>query len=289
LIEVFVLLRRRCLLWLVPFAVLSPVTGAPQSVFTSIPPQAFVVDQLAGDLVEIEVLLPPGASPATFEPTPKQMATLDRADLYLQIGAPFERAVLGKITEMLSELEVVDCRRGIELIPVGGGGHHHGDAGLDPHIWLDPQRMKTIATTSATALQEMLPESAALIAERLAMLLEAIEAADRRVAEILAPHAGQTVLVFHPAYGYFTRRYGLIQMAIEEDGKTPSARRMAEIVEQFSDHRVPALFVQPQFSRSTAERVARALECQLVELDPLAADYLNNLESMAHRIAGAFR
>ena len=148
-IEACALLRRRCLLWLLPFAALSPVTGAAQSVFTSIPPQAFVVDQLVGDLVKIEVLLPPGASPATYEPTPKQMAALDRADLYLQIGAPFERAVLGKITAMMSELEVVDCRHGIELIPIGRGGHHHGDEGLDPHIWLDPQRMKMIATTSA--------------------------------------------------------------------------------------------------------------------------------------------
>jgi zinc transport system substrate-binding protein len=283
------LFRRHLLRWLFLLVALAPLPCASQTVFASIPPQAFVVEQLAADLITVEVLLPPGASPATYEPTPKQMAALDRAELYLQIGAPFERAVLAKITELMSDLEVVDCRHGIELEPVSSDGHHHGDAAYDPHIWLDPERMKTVATTTATALQSVQPRNTALIADRLARLLEAIDATDRNVEEILAPHAGRTLLVFHPAYGYFTRRYRLIQVAIEEDGKAPSARRMAGIVEQLSEKSVSALFVQPQFSRSTAERIAKALDCRLVELDPMAADYLNNLESMAHRIAEALR
>ena len=233
----------------------------------------------------VDVLLPPGASPATYEPTPKQMAALDRSQLYLQIGAPFEGPVLAKIAELMPDLGIIDCRQGIDLEPMDGDGHHHGDAAFDPHIWLDPQRMKNVATTTAAALQSILPKSAPRIADRLVLLLEAIDSTDQKVAEILKPYAGRTILVFHPAYGYFTNRYGLTQTAIEENGKVPSARRMATVVEQLSDQHVPALFVQPQFSRSTAERVARALDCQLVVLDPLARDYLNNLESMASRIA----
>jgi zinc transport system substrate-binding protein len=285
LIEVSMFLRRAPFTSVFFFAMLGSVTSEAQTIFTSIPPQAFVVEQLAGDLISIEVFLPPGASPATYEPTPRQMAALDEADLYLQIGAPFEGPILAKIEEMMPGLKVVDCRQGVELSPMDSAGHHHGDLAFDPHIWLDPQRMKIVATTTAEALESSLPTRASLIADRLSLLLDSIDAADRRVAEILAPHGGRTVLVFHPAYGYFTRRYGLIQVAIEKDGKAPSARRMAGIVDELGKQRVPALFVQPQFSRSTAERVARALDCELVELDPLARDYLNNLESMALRIA----
>jgi zinc transport system substrate-binding protein len=265
--------------------ILAPAVSVAQEVYVSIPPQAFLVEWLAGNLVQVDVLLPPGASPATYEPTPKQMATLDSAQLYLQIGAPFEGPILAKVSELMPELRVVDCRAGVELEPIGGGGHDHGAGLLDPHIWLDPQRMKIIASTTAEALVALLPDEAPGIEERLAALHRAIDDTDARVADILAPFAGRTLLVFHPAYGYFTRRYRLIQMAVEVDGKAPSARRLATVVDELRQQPVPALFVQPQFSRSAAERVANALDCELVELDPLAGDYLANLEIMADRIA----
>ena len=273
------------LCWVLIFSVLTPAIAAAQKVFVSIPPQAFLVDALAGGLVQTDVLLPPGASPATYEPTPKQMAALDNAQLYLQIGSPFEAPILRKVAELMPELHIVDCRTGVELEPMGGGGHDHGAGLLDPHIWLDPQRMKIIASTTAEALEALLPDEAQGIEERLAVLHRAIDATDARVAAVLAPFAGRTLLVFHPAYGYFTRRYGLNQMAVEVDGRAPSARRLATVVDELRHQPVPALFVQPQFSRSAAERVANALDCELVELDPLAGDYLANLEIMADRIA----
>lgn len=276
----------RCALAL---AIIGPSTCAAQTVFVSIPPQAWLAEQLAGDVVRVEILLPPGASPATYEPTPKQMAALESAQLYLQIGAPFEASVLAKVSDLMPELRVVDCREGVQLDPINGESHGHAGELLDPHIWLDPQRMKIIARTSAKALHELLAGSAHEIDQRLAALLSAIDATDRQVAEILAPYAGSTLLVFHPAYGYFTRRYGLIQTAIERDGKAPSARQMATVVDGLRQQKVPALFVQPQFSHTTAERVADALDCQLVELDPLAGDYLVNLETMATRIAEALQ
>jgi zinc transport system substrate-binding protein len=270
-------------------AILAPAVSVAQEVYVSIPPQAFLVERLAGDFVEVEVLLPPGASPATYEPTPKQMAALDRAQLYLQIGAPFEGPVLAKVTDLMPDLRVVDCRIGVELEPIGGDGHDHGFGLLDPHIWLDPQRMKIVAATTAKALQALLPDEAAGIGGRLASLHESIDATDARVRTTLAPIAGRTLLVFHPAFGYFTRRYGLIQRALEVDGKAPSARRLAAVVDDLRNQPVPALFVQPQFSRSAAERVAAALDCKLVVLDPLAGNYLSNLETMAERIAEALR
>jgi zinc transport system substrate-binding protein len=265
------------------------MTSAAQGVYVSIPPQAFLVEWLAGDLVDVGILLPPGASPATYEPTPKQMAALDRSRLYLQIGAPFEGPVLAKVSDLMPDLRVVDCRAGVELEPIGGDGHDHGFGLLDPHIWLDPRRMKTIADTTAKALQILLPNDSPAIEDRLAALHSAIDETDVRVGETLAPLAGRTLLVFHPAYGYFTRRYGLIQKAVEVDGKAPSARRLATVVDEIRQQPVPALFVQPQFSRSAAERVASALDCEFVELDPLARDYLANLETMANRIVGALQ
>lgn len=269
-------------------AILAPAVSFCQVVFVSIPPQAFVVERLAGKSVEVEVLLAPGASPATYEPTPKQMATLDRSRLYLQIGAPFEGPVLEKVRVLMPELRIVDCRQGVELEPVSGG-HDHGIGLLDPHIWLDPKRMKLVANTSAESLQLLLPHEAAQISERLRILHREIDITHRRVAEVLEPYKGRALLVFHPSFGYFTNRYGLVQKAVEVEGKAPSARRLATVLDEFGDQSIRALFVQPQFSRSSAERVADALDCDLVELDPLAGDYLNNLETMARTIARTMR
>ncbi len=281
------MIRRFTHLGLLLLASLGSTANAGQVVFTSIPPQAWLVASLAGDLVQTEVLLPPGASPATYEPTPKQMAALDRSQLYLQIGVPFEHVLLDKISSLMPQLQVVDCRVGVELEPMDSGAHHHGPGATDPHIWLDPERMKIIARNTATALKGLLPEKTSIIEERLDTLIGDLDATDRRVAAALAPFTGRRVIVFHPAFGYFTRRYGLVQTAIEFDGKAPSARRLASIVEEMDSWQARALFVQPQFSRSSAERVARALNCEIIELDPLAGNYLTNLEHMARQIAGA--
>ena len=282
--------RHRTLCFVIlTLAILAPVVSGAQGVYVSIPPQAFLVEWLIGDSAEVGILLPPGASPATYEPTPKQMAALDRSQLYLQIGAPFEGPVLEKISELMPNLRVVDCRADVELEPIGGHGHDHGFGLLDPHIWLDPVRMKIIAATTARALQNLLPDQSSLIEDRLAELHDALDDTDARVGDALNPLKGRTLLVFHPAYGYFTRRYGLVQKAVEVDGKDPSARRLATVVDEMRRQPAPALFIQPQFSRSAAEKISRALDCELVELDPLAGDYLTNLETMADRIVGALQ
>jgi zinc transport system substrate-binding protein len=286
---IVVMIRRIAHLGLLMLASLGSTASAGQVVFTSIPPQKWLVESLAGDLVQTGVLLPPGASPATYEPTPKQMAALDRSQLYLRIGVPFENSLLDKISSLMPELQIVDCRVGVELEPMDSSAHYHAPGATDPHIWLDPERMKIIARNTATALKDLLPVKAPMIEERLDTLTRDLDETDHRVAAALAPLTGRRVIVFHPSFGYFTRRYGLIQTAIEFDGKAPSARRLASIVEEMGTRQARALFVQPQFSRSSATRVARALDCEIIELDPLAGNYLTNLEHMARQIAGALR
>lgn len=256
-------------------------------VFVSIAPQKFLIEKLAGDAVRVHVLLPSGASPATYEPTPKQMAALGEASLFLHIGAPFETALLDKILRVMPDLNMVDCRSGVELEPMDDHAHAHGSSLFDPHIWLDPLRMKIVASTTADALERLLPEAGLEIQRNRQQLLEAIDQTHDQVASILEPLAGKSILVFHPAFGYFTRRYGLHQIAIETEGKAPSARRLAEVVSTFDDGSVTAIFVQPQFSTSVAQRVADALGCEVVTLDPLAEAYLSNLQDMAARIAAS--
>jgi zinc transport system substrate-binding protein len=158
---------------------------------------------------------------------------------------------------------------------------------MDPHIWLDPARMKIIAATSRAALGVVLQNSDSDLDRNLDLLLNEIDLADAQISATLAPFEGREVLVFHPAYGYFTRRYGLQQLAVETGGRAPSARRLASVLATFEDRTPPAIFIQPQFSSSAAQTIADALGCDVVDLDPLAEDYLVNLRTMAARIAAA--
>lgn len=265
--------------------------ASPPSVWVTIPPQRWVVEQLAGELVEVHVLVRPGQSHHTFEPGPKQIAALEGAALYLRLGASSEDLLMQRLKEASSPLEVADCGRGVQLVPmsetVTGDDHGHDAALPDPHYWLDPTLMAVHASNACEALCRLLPEHAGELRARLDGLRALLEATDRQLADRLEPWAGRSILVYHPAFGYFTRRYGLVQVAVEVEGKEPTARQLAGLVDLAERVSARSVFVQPQFSGRAPQALAEAIGATLVELDPLAEDYPANLERVASLIAGA--
>ncbi len=276
-------------------------------IYVSILPQHDLVLRLCGDQVEVGVLVGPGRSPTTYEPTPKQMAELQRAELYIRIGMPFEQTLLSKVARLMPELLIIDGRRGIELQPMseqpgsgpddhehgeGQTGHHHLPGEPDPHFWLDPLLVKIHVNTVADALASHFaaePELVAGLQRRRAALLAELDTVHARVGAILAPVAGRPLFVYHPAFGYPARRYGLHQVAVEVAGKEPSARQLGLLIKQAREAGARAVFIQPQLSDRSARVVAEAFGGEVVTLDPLAPDYLQNLELMAGRIARAYR
>lgn len=262
--------------------------GQPLEVWVSIPPMLEIAGRVGGDRVHAQALLASGASPHTYEPTPRQLAALWEADLFVGIGVPFETPLLAKIASLRPNLPVADCSRGIELQPIDNAhlGAHPGER-FDPHTWLDPVLVRIQAAAVRDELCRLAPADCASLDANLASYLADLEAVHQRIAAILAPYRGRTLLVFHPAFGYFARRYGLEQVAVEVGGKEPTPRQLALLVEQAKASGASALFVQPQVRGSTAAAVAEAVGCPLVELDPLAADLSANLERMARAIAAA--
>ena len=216
------------------------------------------------------------------------MASLAEAALFFRIGAPFEEAVFAKTGNLMPNLEVIDCRRDVELVPVAGHGHQaRGEAPPDPHIWLDPVRAETITATVGEALKKLLPGAVAELDRNIASFQKELEQTDARIKITLAPFADREVLVFHPAFGYLTRRYGLRQLAVEAEGKAPSPRQLAALADALKGSHNKVLFAQPQFSQSAARAVADALGCEVVELDPLSRNYPAELEIIARQIAEA--
>ncbi len=260
-------------------------------VFVSIAPQAFLAERLGGAALEVDVLVGPGQDLHTFEPTPKQMAKLARARLYFTIGVPFEDQMVRRIASTHPRLVLVDSIAGIERRAIEDqhqhAGHDHADAAPDPHVWLNPRLTAAIARNMAQALILHDPEAAASYRANLARLEADLAALDARIGELLAPLRGQDIFVYHPAFGYLTEAYGLHQVPVEMGGREPSARELTRLIERARHKDIRVLFVQPQFSRRSAEAIARAIDGAVVAIDPLARDYLANLEQLARTIHDA--
>jgi len=276
------------------------------SVFVSIVPQKYFVQQIGQDLVDVRVMVPPGASPATYEPKPRQMADLSKSKVYFAIGVPFENAWLKKIAAANPKMKVVHTDHGIQKIPMaahlnpgkaaehsGEGERHlddqHAHSGLDPHIWLSPTLVKIQARMILTVLQEIDPSHRSIYASNYSQFVAGIDALDAQLKTIFADRAGHRFMVFHPAWGYFADAYGLEQIPIEIDGKNPKPAQLKATIELAREKGIRIIFVQPQFSKKSAELIAREIGGQVAVADPLAEDWLANLRDMAGKFKAALR
>lgn len=271
-------------------AALAPPASADDRplVVVSLPPQGWLVERLAGDAVRLEVALAPGESPASYDPTPRRLARLSGLRLYLAVGVPMERVLLPHLGALNDTLDIVDLRG--EAAPPGTTGHDHDHGhghGPDPHVWLSPRRMIGLAEVAAAALTDLLPAAAEAIAARGARLRADLEALDAEVAVLLAPAAGCTLLVYHPAFGYLAQDYGFTQVALEKDGLPPSPRHLADVLDGIRDGGSRTVFVQPQSGGSALRALAETEHLRVEVLDPLAADYPTNLRHIATAIAAA--
>jgi len=272
-------------------------------IFVSILPQKYFVERVGGDEVQVEALIGPGQNHHTYEITPQQAARLARADAFCRLGLPFEDSLLRKLASAYTNLRIVNTHedtpwrftKAEELGDIHAHAHgsdeecptHHAGE-LDPHIWLNPRLVKLQAASICRALQELRPAAARRFQENLTAFQADLDALDQRLSAVLAPFRGREFFVFHPAFGYLADAYGLRQVAVETGGKEPSARRLAELITQARSSGTKLIFVQPQFPTRSAEALAREIGGAVVAIDPMAENYIENLESMAAAIASAF-
>ncbi|MDR3088616.1 MAG: zinc ABC transporter substrate-binding protein [Desulfobulbaceae bacterium] len=267
---------------------------AAVEVMVSIAPQKWLVDRISGGLAATETLIAAGQDPHTFEPRPRAIAHLAKANIYFAIGLPFERRLLAKITDGDTAISVVDCAAGIEKIPFEAGEHHHhgeeadhDQSGDDPHVWLSAANLAIMADNIAQALIVADPARAATYRQNLTHLRQELIALDAQITKQLKPWAGATFYVFHPAFGSFAHRYDLRQEAVEIEGKSPTPKQIQHLIADARQDGVRVIFSQPQFDAKSAEAVARAINGRVVPLDALAYDAAANLKLMAEQIAQA--
>ncbi|MBN1926443.1 MAG: zinc ABC transporter substrate-binding protein [Prolixibacteraceae bacterium] len=288
------------ILLIFPILALACSTGKKQDekpvITVSILPQKYFVEQVAGDEFSINVMLPPGASPADFEPTPKQIHDLNNSVIYFYVGhLGFEKSWMSKFSETARNVSYVSCSRGIDLLRSthecqaedSSHVHLHKD-GTDPHIWTSPENVKTIARTICSSLSEMYPGKKGMFEKNRDTFIEKIYILDNHIRDSFEGKQDAAFLIFHPALGYYARDYHLKQYSIEYEGKPPSTAQMKALVDLAVKENISTIFIQSQFETSKAKTIAKEIGARVISVDPLAENWLTEMYSLTEKMNKAF-
>ena len=279
-------------------------SGADQvNVTVSIVPLAYFTEQIGGEWVNATIMVGPGEEPHTYEPTPEQMKAIAESAAFFSIGVEYEDVWLPRLAETNPNMAIIDTADGIERIPVptsvasvgeptsaaeDDGHDHEEEGGLDPHVWLSPENGKIIAENILNGLIGIDPDHESTFRSNYDALIADIDALDTQIRETLSSDANRAFMVFHPAWGYFASQYDLQQIAVQVGGQDPSARELAQLVDLARQDGISVVFVSPAFNTASAEALAQEIGGSVAVVDPLAEDWLQNLNQVATAFSESF-
>lgn len=253
---------------------------AKETVLVSVSPHKFFVEQIAGDTVDVLLMVPAGASAHTYEPTPKQMMEASKAAIWFFIGESFETKAMATLKSYRPEIRLIDLRENVDLISGEGCCQCHANA-ADLHFWLSPREAKKQAETIYKELVKAFPENSQDYKERYHHFTEKLATVDRDMQKMFQHSSQKLVLVSHPAYAYLCRDYGLKQLSIECEGKDPTPQQLTNILNSAKKAEVKKVFIQIQYGNKGARLIAEHLNAQLITLDPYSENYFESLKEIA--------
>lgn len=269
---------------------------ADAAVVTSLKPLGFIASAIADGVTETRVLLPDGASEHDYSLRPSDAKRLQNADLVVWIGPEME-AFMDKSTQSIPDNKKVTIAQleGVKPLLMKGaddddddhdhdGGHdhahgekgdahhHHGDYNM--HLWLSPEIARLSAVAIHNKLVELMPQSRARLDANLKDFEANLAATDKQVASELAPVKGKGYFVFHDAYGYYEKHYGLTPLGhfTVNPEIQPGAQRLHQIRTQLVEQKATCVFAEPQFRPAVVESVARGTSVRMGTLDPLGTN-----------------
>ena len=329
----------------------NPGADDKPTVAVSVLPQEYFVSRIAGDLFNINVMIPPGASPATYEPTPAQLTSLSKTSLYLKMGyTGFEMAWIDKLASANKAMTIMNTSEGVDLITeatvhgeavlhsevsmheggtmhaeegtmhgadddhtyeegkdhleeehqmdqqdhvegddpmhqhdaAGTHGHHHG--GIDPHTWLSPKNVKIIAKNIHDALASEYPDHKQTFSENIAVFLAELDSLDKGISNELTDLSSRSFFTYHPSLSYFARDYNLVQHPLELGGKTPSAAHLKKLIDKGKQEQIGVVFLQMQFDQKNAEVLAKEIDAEIVQINPLDPEWYAQMLFIAEKL-----
>ena len=253
-----------------------------KTIYVTITPLQSIIQEITMGDFDVEVIVPKGASPETFEPTPKQVTAFSDAEFIFSTGLiDFEQSLVQRIG---GDAEVVNLSKDIELIAGScSHGNHQHKHGVDPHIWTSPRALRTMVTNAHAAIMAHYPDSLKYT-NATEQLLQRLDTLDNFCATRIETEGVEAMMIYHPAYTYYARDYGIEQIAIEHDGKEPSLRQTTALIEKAKEHGVKAILRQPQYSEDKVRAIANDTGAEIITTDPLSEDILSEIERVTEII-----
>jgi zinc transport system substrate-binding protein len=249
------------------------------NVATTIAPLGEFVRAVGGDRVAVTVVVPPGAEPHTFEPTPSLMVNVAQADLYVMNGAGLE-FWMNRLLENNKKMVVVDSSNGIDLLK-------ENEDEIDPHVWISLRNAAVQVKNICSGLTEVDPANKEYYSKNRDDYLSKLAALDEELNISFASAEKKIFVVHHPAWTYFARDYALEQVPLMENEKEPGPKYLSQVIDLARQNNITTIFIEPEFNPKSAEVIAREMNAKIVSLDPLAGDYLNNMKYAGREIASS--
>jgi len=244
----------------------------------SIVPQRTFVEAVGKELVDVTVIIPPGYSPANYAPTAKQIIDFSDSTVYFTIGVPSESSnILPKLAKNAPNVQLVSLHDAVDKV---FQPRYFSENERDPHIWLSAKRVMLMVGIIRDYLCSIDPDHDAYYRQNTQDFINKLNITDQLLNETLSSIENKGFFCFHPSFGYFADDYGLKMYALEENGKEASPKRIAEMVAFARENNYKVIFYQAEIDSSQTDSFAHEIGGKALKLDPLSADYINNLKSM---------
>ena len=252
------------------------------AVTVTISPYKYFVDQIAKGKVDVNVMVSNGNNPETYEPYAQQMMELSKSALYLKVGSiGFEQTWMKKLQDNAPDMKVIDTSVGIKPAKTPGGN-------IDPHVWMSCSNARIIASNILKALCELEPKNKAFFEKNYQSLLSIIDKRDSTIKESFKkdPDLVHKFVIYHPILTYFARDYQLEQLAIEEEGREPSASQLKSLIERARKEKIKFCLIQAEFANRNTTTFIKESHTKPMNINPLQGDWNWAMQEAAAAVQG---
>lgn len=244
-------------------------SNAKPTVTVTIPPYKYFVEKIAEDKVDVNVMVSNGNNPETYEPYAQQMMELSKSALYLKVGSiGFEQTWMKKLQDNAPDMKVIDTSVGIKPAQTPGGN-------IDPHVWMSCKNARIIASNMLKALCELEPKHKTFFEKNYKSLLSIIDKRDSTIKESFKenPDLVRKFVIYHPILTYFARDYQLEQLAIEEEGREPSAAQLKSLIKRARKEKIKYSLIQAEFANRNTNTFINESHTKPMNINPLQGDW----------------
>ena len=257
-------------------------SNAKPTVTVTIPPYKYFVEKIAGDKVDVNVMVSNGNNPETYEPNAQQMMELSNSALYLKVGSiGFEQTWIKKLQDNAPDMKMIDTSVGITPAKTPGGN-------IDPHVWMSCKNARIISSNILKALCELAPKNKAFFEKNYKSLLNIINKRDSTIKESFKenPDLVRKFVIYHPILTYFARDYRLEQLPIEEEGREPSAAQLKSLIKRARKEKIKYCLIQAEFANRNTTTFIKESQTKAMDINPLQADWANAMKEVSLAVQG---